>query len=313
MAGATDDLDASPISVLVPDGEGLRALDGHPLLRGLPYDLDRPPTEEQRDSPVMVVALPPVDQAVDFMGRLPGLRLVQTLNVGYDQWVGRLPRGVALSNARGAHSRAVAEWVVAVLLAHHRQLDHFARAQSSRRWDYRVTASLEGRRVVVLGAGEIGVNLRRMLETLGCRVSLVGRRARAGVLTMRDLHAVLPEQDVVAAVLPLTAETRGVVDAAFLASMKDGAVLVNAGRGPLVDTEALVRETGRGRLRAILDVTDPEPLPPDHPLWTAPGVSITPHVAGSTEGLSERAWRIAVEQIDTYARGRPPANLVITG
>jgi phosphoglycerate dehydrogenase-like enzyme len=307
----------SPIGVLVPDGDGLaaglRALEGHPHLRPLRYRLDRTPTPEQRDCAVMVVGMTAVDPAVEFMRHLPHLRLVQTLNVGYDQWIGRLPPGVALSNARGAHSRAVAEWVVAVLLAHHRELVAFAQAQSGRRWEYRVTGSLEGRRVAVLGAGAIGVALRSMLEPLGCRVSLVGRTTRAGVLSMRDLGAVLSEQDAVAVVLPLTQETRGIVDAGFLASMKDGAVLVNGGRGPLVDTDALLREARAGRIRALLDVTEPEPLPPDHPLWTAPGVTITPHVAGSTEGLWERAWSIAVAQVDAFARGETPANLVISG
>jgi phosphoglycerate dehydrogenase-like enzyme len=297
--------------VLVPDDRGLRALEGHPRLRGLRYDLDLPPTPEQREAPVIVVGMAPPERAAELMRRLPGLRLVQTLNVGYDQWAGLLPPGVALSNARGAHSRAVAEWVVAVLLAHHRELGFFAQAQSRGRWDYRITGSLEGRRVAILGAGAIGVALGRMLEPLGCRVSLVGRSARAGVLSMHDLDAIRSEQDVVAVVLPLTAETRGIVDAGFLASMRDGAILVNGGRGALVDTDALLRETRGGRLHAILDVTDPEPLPPDHPLWTAPGVTITPHVAGSTDGLWERAWSIAVQQIDMYARGQTPANLVI--
>lgn len=300
--------------MLVPgDGldEGMRALQGHSRLRPVRYGLDRSPTPEQRDCPVMVVGMTDVDPAVELMRHLPHLRLVQTLNVGYDQWIGRLPPGVALSNARGAHSRAVAEWVVAGLLAHCRELGVFAQAQSRRRWDYRVTGSLEGRRVAVLGAGAIGVALGRMLDPFGCRVILVGRTARAGVLSMRDLDAVLSEQDVVAVVLPLTEETRGIVDAGFLAAMKDGAILVNGARGALVDTDALLRETQAGRLRALLDVTEPEPLPPDHPLWGSPGVAITPHVAGSTDGLWARAWSIAVEQIDMYARGETPANVVI--
>jgi phosphoglycerate dehydrogenase-like enzyme len=116
---------------------------------------------------------------------------------------------------------------------------------------------------------------------------------------------------VVILVLPVTQETRGLVDAQFLKVMKDGAVLVNPGRGSLVVTDALLKETETGRLRAIVDVTDPEPLPAEHPLWSSPGVTITPHVAGNTEGAMERAWAVAVQQISMYARGQTPTNLVL--
>jgi phosphoglycerate dehydrogenase-like enzyme len=131
------------------------------------------------------------------------------------------------------------------------------------------------------------------------------------VLDMDGFRRVLPAQDAVVLALPLSDETRRVVDAAFLAAMGDDAVLVNAGRGALVDTDALLAATATGRIAAILDVTDPEPLPPDHPLWDAPGVTITPHVSGSTAGLWARAWHVAVTQIDVYSRGQAPPNLVL--
>jgi phosphoglycerate dehydrogenase-like enzyme len=150
-----------------------------------------------------------------------------------------------------------------------------------------------------------------MLAPFGCGIKLVGRTARRGVLDMAAFRAILPEQDAVVLALPLTAETSGLVDAELLASMKDGAVLVNAARGALVDTDALLAETATGRLAAILDVTEPEPLPPGHPLWSAPGVTITPHVSGSTLGFRDRAWRVAAAQIDLHSRGESPTNLVL--
>ena len=140
---------------------------------------------------------------------------------------------------------------------------------------------------------------------------LVGRRRREDVVTMDDFRSAAAEQDVVVLVVPVTPETRGLVDAKFLKRMKDGAILVNPGRGSLVVTDDLLEETQAGRLRAILDVTDPEPLPASHPLWTSPGVTITPHVAGNAAGALGRAWTVAVQQLGMYARGQAPANLVI--
>ena len=300
-----------PVLVLVPDQQGVEALAGAPDLLALRYDARQEPTAEQRQATVMVTGVLEVEPEVAFMGALPRLRLLQTLNAGFDQWVGRLPPGVALSNARGAHGRSTAEWAAAVLLAHYRELTRFATAQGERRWDHHDTASLEGKRVAILGAGDIGTNIRRMLAPFGCQITLVGRRRRDDVVALDDFRAVASEQDVVVVVLPVTPETRGLVDARFLKSMKDGAVLVNPGRGALVVTDDLLAETQAGRLRAILDVTDPEPLPARHPLWASPGVTITPHVAGNTEGALDRAWAVAAQQIGLFARGQAPTNLVV--
>src|SRR4051812_19240378 len=299
------------IRVLVPSEEGVAALAGAPDLLAVRYDARQEPTAEQQQATVMVTGASKIERELAFMRGLPQLRLLQTLNAGFDQWVGRLPPGVALSNARGAHGRSTAEWTVAVLLAHYRDLTRFATAQGQRRWDHHTTASLDGKRVAILGAGDIGTHVRRMLVPFGCRLMLVGRRRRDDVVTMDDFGAVAAEQDVVILVVPVTQETRGLVDAQFLKGMKDGAVLVNPGRGSLVVTDALLRETEAGRLRAILDVTDPEPLPTEHPLWSSPGVTITPHVAGNTDGAMERAWTTAVQQIGMYARGEAPTNLVL--
>ena len=300
-----------PVVVLAPDEEGVRALADAPGLLGVRYDARQEPTADQQRAAVMVTGVSNVEPEVAFMRALPQLRLLQTLNAGFDQWVGRLPPGVALSNGRGAHGRATAEWTAAVLLAHYRELTRFATAQGERRWDHHPTASLEGKRVAILGAGDIGTSIRRMLAPFGCQLLLVGRRRRDEVVTMDDFRSAAAEQDVVVLVLPVTPETRWLVDARFLKGLKDGAVLVNPGRGSLVVTDDLLRETQAGRLRAILDVTDPEPLPADHPLWASPGVTITPHVAGNTAGAMERAWAVAVQQIGMFARGQAPTNLVV--
>ena len=300
-----------PIRVLVPDAQGVKALAGSPDLLAIRYDARQRPTGEQQQATAMVTGVLEVGPEVAFMGALPQLRLLQTLNAGFDQWVDRLPPGVALSNARGAHGRSTAEWTVAVLLAHYRELGRFATAQGERRWDHHETASLAGKRVAILGAGDIGTSIRQMLAPFGCRLMLVGRRRRDDVVAMDDFRSAASEQDVVVLVLPVTPETRGLADAKFLKDMKDGAVLVNPGRGSLVVTDDLIKETQAGRLRAILDVTDPEPLPPTHPLWASPGVTITPHVGGNTEGALDRAWAVVVQQIGMYARGQAPTNLVI--
>jgi phosphoglycerate dehydrogenase-like enzyme len=128
-----------------------------------------------------------------------------------------------------------------------------------------------------------------------------------------DLPGILASADIVVSLLPLTPETRGVVDARLLAAMRSGTLLVNASRGGVVDTAALTIEVLSGRIRAALDVTDPEPLPDGHPLWSAPGVIVTPHVASDVRRTDERAWRLAFEQVGRYARGEPLINIVTEG
>jgi phosphoglycerate dehydrogenase-like enzyme len=236
--------------------------------------------------------------------------MVQTLSAGTDQWDGLLPGGVALSNARGAHGPATAEWAVAALLYFIRKLEEFARSQTTGTWARLTADTLDGARVLVLGAGDIGDNVRRRLEPFGARVTMVGRTLRPGVRAVSELPDLLGDQDAVIAVVPLTADTRGMIDSSFLAQMRDGAILVNAARGPVVDTKALHEELHNGRLRAALDVTDPEPLPPDHPLWRAPGVLITPHIGGETQGAKDRAWAVAARQIIRLATGKTPDNVV---
>ncbi|GAA4510369.1 2-hydroxyacid dehydrogenase [Nonomuraea ferruginea] len=299
-----------PLIALVPEPRGLDALAAVDGVTALLYDVRDEPPEGAEAAEVMVIPSRPVDRVLALVDRLPALRLVQTLSAGTDNWTGRLPAHVTLSNARGAHGPAVAEWAAATLLAVARDLPAFAADQAAARWNPHVAETLWDKRVLILGAGDLGVQLRARLEPFGPHITMMARHPRPGVVTMADLPALLPAQDVVALMLPLTPGTHHLADKDFLAAMKDGAILLNAARGPVVDTQALLAETRTGRLRAILDVTDPEPLPPDHPLWHTPGVLITPHVAGDVPQADARAWQVAAAQIAQYARGERPANTV---
>ena len=245
-----------------------------------------------------------------FLESLPRLRLVQLLSAGAEKFLGRLPDGVVLCNARGTHTPATAEWALAATLAAQRGIPFFVREQAAQRWSFSTHHTLVGARVLVVGAGDIGRAIGRMLAGFDAEVTYVARTARDGVRATADLPELLPHADVVILIVPVTPETRGMVDAAFLAAMKDGALLVNAARGVVVDTDALLAELTAGRLRAALDVTDPEPLPDGHPLWSAPGVLITPHVGGEVPATRERVVVAAVEQMARVLAGEPLRNVV---
>jgi len=252
--------------------------------------------------------------AAQVMALMPRLRVVQTLTAGVDRLRPHVPSGAVLCNARGAHDAATAEWVVGAMIGAQRDFPFFAREQAAGRWSYQNTAELAEKNVLIVGYGSIGAAVERRLAGFEVSVTRVARRPRPdeGVLGLADLPGLLPSADVVVVLVPFTPETSGMIDAAFLARMKDGSLLVNAARGTVVVTSALISELKRGRLRAALDVTDPEPLPPDHPLWTSPGVFITPHTGASTPVSLRRAAELARDQAAAYLRGQPLRN-VITG
>jgi phosphoglycerate dehydrogenase-like enzyme len=245
-----------------------------------------------------------------FLEALPRLRLVQLLSAGAEQFIGRLPERVVLTNARGAHTPATAEWAVAATLAAQRGIPFFVGEQAAGRWSFGTHRSLVGARVLLVGAGDIGRAIGRMLAGFDVELTYVGRTARNGVHATSELPRLLPRADVVILVVPVTDETIGMVDAGFLAAMPDGALLVNAARGVVVDTGALLAELTSGRLRAALDVTDPEPLPTGHPLWSAPGLLLTPHVGGAVPNTNERAAAAVVRQLGRVIAGHPLENVV---
>ncbi|NJC64195.1 2-hydroxyacid dehydrogenase [Planosporangium flavigriseum] len=251
--------------------------------------------------------------ATHLLDKMPRLRVVQLMSAGADAWVSRMPAGVTLCDARGVHDSSTSEWVVAAVLAYLRNFPAFARAQERRQWAYGPTDELAGKRVLIVGAGSIGAAITRRLEPFEVSLTLVARRARDGVHGVDELPRLLPFADIVVLVVPLTRATTGLVDAAFLAAMPDGALLVNAARGPVVDTEALAAELATGRIAAAVDVTDPEPLPADHRLWDMPNLLLTPHVAGSVRGFQSRAYRLIGEQVRRFAAGQPLENVVTDG
>jgi phosphoglycerate dehydrogenase-like enzyme len=196
------------------------------------------------------------------------------------------------------------------MLAAQRGLPHFALEQAAGRWSPGTQRSLIGARVLIVGAGDIGRAVSRMLEGFDVEVTLVARRARDGVRSVDELPGLLPSADVVVLLVPVTPETIGLVDEEFLAALPDGALLVNAARGVVVDTDALLAELTAGRLRAAVDVTEPEPLPPGHPLWSAPGLLLTPHVAGAVPEANDRAAAALTDQLERILAGEPLINVV---
>lgn len=254
----------------------------------------------------------PREAALAAMKDMPGLKVVQTLTAGIDRLRAGVPESVVLCNARGVHDASTAEWVVAAALAVRRRFPYFAAEQAAGRWSYGFTGSLAGSSVLIVGYGSIGGAVERRLAGFEVRVERVARTARQGVHDVSELPALLPDADVVVVLAPVTAETIGMVNAEFLAAMKDGALLINAARGVLVETDDLYAELRGGRLTAALDVTDPEPLPAGHPLWELSNVLITPHVAGSTAFSARNASVFVRDQMLRYRSGVPLAN-VITG
>jgi phosphoglycerate dehydrogenase-like enzyme len=247
--------------------------------------------------------------------KLPGLRVVQSFSAGVDYLLPLLPPGVVLCRAVGVHDVSVSEWVVAAILAMQRHLPDFMDQQRRDEWNREIAEGdkswthpiedVEGKTVLVVGYGSIGRAVAARMAPFGARVVGVAQHPRDDAQPTGALPQLLPEADIVVNLLPLKPETERLMDATFIAQMKPGALLVNAGRGKTVDTDALVAALQAGRIRAALDVTDPEPLPADHPLWRAPNVFITPHIAGTVARWEQRAYRFAGEQIRRYAAKEP--------
>ncbi|HEX9032227.1 MAG TPA: 2-hydroxyacid dehydrogenase [Streptosporangiaceae bacterium] len=250
--------------------------------------------------------------AVAALDAMPGLKVVQTLTAGIDVLRPHVPAGAVLCNARGVHDASTAEWVVAAILAALRQFPYFAAEQAAGRWSNRFTGSLAGRTVLIVGYGSIGAAVDQRLAGFDATIVRVARSAREGVHPIADLPGLLPQADVVVMLAPVTAATIGMVDAGFLAAMKDGALLVNVARGTLVVTDDLCAELRTGRLHAALDVTDPEPLPAGHPLWSMPNALITPHIAATTAVSALAVLGFLRAQVERYLTGTPLVN-VITG
>jgi phosphoglycerate dehydrogenase-like enzyme len=242
---------------------------------------------------------------------MPNLQVVQTLTAGVDGFAAQLSDGVTLHNAPGVHDASTAELAMALMLASLRRIDDFAR--SSGDWLSGRYEALADKNVLIIGHGGLGKALERRLAGFEVEIARVARGGRTMadgtvVYTLAHLPELLPGADVVVLTVPLNEATRGLVDAEFLATMKPGALLVNVARGPVVVTDDLTEAVRSGRVRAALDVTDPEPLPSDHPLWSLPGVLISPHVGGNTSAFLPRAQRLVAEQLERWVAGEPLAH-----
>jgi len=264
--------------------------------------------EPAPDVEVLVLGPGMGDDAAALFKQLPGLKFVQSFSAGVDHLLPNIPPGVILCSAVGVHDASVSEWVMAVILAMGRRLPEFTDAQRRGEWNRDTADSMddiEGKTVLVLGYGSIGRALALRLAPFGVRVVGVAQHARQDAESADALPRLLPEADIVVDLLPRSPETEKLVDKKFFARMKPGALFVNAGRGRTVDTDALLESLWAGHIRAALDVTEPEPLPDGHPLWNAPNVLITPHVAGAVKRWESRGYRFAGEQIRRYASGQP--------
>ena len=270
--------------------------------------------------------------ATPMFPHLRGVKVVQCLLAGVDWITPWLPKDVVLCDGQGIHNIPVAEWVVAAILGTIKRFPELRDRQREEFWDgqlvgdqfrgrdkdengkpfpYRILGDeLATKKVLIVGYGGIGAEVERLLKAFDVEIFRVARTAKTGVSAIADLGKLLPEADVVVLLVPLTTETRGLMNADALGRMKSGAMLINAARGPVVDTGALLAELHAKRIHAVLDVTDPEPLPKGHPLWSAPNCFITPHIGGSVAGFAVRGYKFAAEQVRRYLAGEPLHNRV---
>ncbi len=294
-------------ALVVPDGVELRTVPERLV--------------EHPDLAKVEVLVPPYRsrRVLDALAEMPRLRVVQTLESGVEWLLPHVPAGVPVCNSRGAHDAAVAEWVVGVVLAMQRKLPEHLQAQRQAHWRDVVAGGewqppyagdLEGATMLIVGHGSIGAAVEQRLQPFGVDFLRVARRAREGVHPVAALPELVPAADVVVVLAPLTAETEGMIGADLLGAMRPGALLVNAGRGALLDQGALTDALYEGRLRAALDVTDPEPLPEDDRLWAAPNLLLTPHMAGDTPRRYRRSWQLVGAQVARLLTGRPLINVV---
>lgn len=300
------------------------------LPRGISLEVI-PMTPERSYDIEFWIAPPWPKQAAQAWPWLRGVRVVQSTIAGIDGLLRLLPRDVVLCDARGVHNIATAEWTVGVILAALKYLPFYGAIQRSGVWKRRFEAQpyynalhgtekrpypeimveeLHGKRVLIVGYGAIGQAIEARLEPFGVQFDRIARSARDGIFGAEALRDLLPLADVVVLIVPSTTETTGMMGAEELGLMKRGALLVNAARGSVVDTEALIGALEDGRIRAAVDVTDPEPLPEGHPLWNAPNLILTPHVAGSSPMFMVRAMQFAADQIGRYLQRRPLENVV---
>jgi phosphoglycerate dehydrogenase-like enzyme len=291
----------------------------HEALRALRTDVDLVEWDMASDPPAQRfdIVVPPYLGSTTSLDRLANVstRLVQSQSIGYDGVAESLPPGHVFANAKGVHETSTAELAMALILASQRGIPDFVRDAEQGRWAPFERPSLADRSVLLVGYGGIGRAIEARLLPFETPVIRVARTARIderdAVYGFESLRDLLPTVDVVVVAVPLTEETTRLIDDSFLSLIRDGGLLVNIARGPVADTEALVAHAAGGRIRLALDVTDPEPLPHDHPLFKLPNVLISPHVGGMTSAMVPRMARLLNEQIMRMQEGASPLNVVL--
>jgi phosphoglycerate dehydrogenase-like enzyme len=249
-------------------------------------------------------------KSLDPISDLTNLKTVQLLTAGYEDVIPFMRNQLMLCNARGIHDFSTSELALSLMLAHFKNHREFAHSQNQGSWNHKTTGSTYGKEIAIIGAGSVAQRLKSMLAPFECTVTMFGQSARAGVEAISTVQATVGNFDCVVLLVPLTSSTHNLVDAAFLKAMKDGALLVNVARGPVVNTDALCAELASRRLFAALDVTDPEPLTNGHPLWSYENCTVVPHVGGDSTAFEPQARAFLSEQFQRIAQGNQPINII---
>jgi phosphoglycerate dehydrogenase-like enzyme len=306
-------MSAPRLVVSVPDQGVLQSLGELPDgVESIIWDMTGPSPREKID-----LVVPAYLVGAKVLAQLAGVttRLVQSPMLGYDGVKEYLPPGHVYANAASVHETSTAELTLALILASQRGIPDFVRAASEGRWERSWRQSLADRSVLLLGYGGVGKAIEARLLPFEVSVTRVAHHARVDergeIYASESLPELLPEADIVIIAVPLDEDTTGLVDDDFLSRMKEGALFVNIARGPVADTDALLRHASSGRLRLALDVTDPEPLPDGHPLFALPNVLISPHVGGATSAAIPRLTRLVNIQIKRLLDGEEPINVVL--
>jgi phosphoglycerate dehydrogenase-like enzyme len=251
--------------------------------------------------------------ALSYAAKMPNLKTLQMLNAGYDDALAYLRPGLTLCNARGVHDASTAELAVGLAIASRRGFPEFMREQIAGRWSHHRKSSLSDSKIGIIGYGSIGKKIAQNLSGFEVSITAFTQSGRDGSLTIDQLDSHLPQLDIVILILPLSDSSRHLFNAKRLAAMKDGALLINVARGPVVDTDALVAELNTGRIYAALDVTDPEPLPAGHALWSAKNLLLVPHVGGNSDAFEPRGRALVESQLKLLAAGSPLEHVVAQG
>ena len=249
-------------------------------------------------------------KSLDPISDLTNLKTVQLLTAGYEDVIPFMRNQLMLCNARGVHDFSTSELALSLMLAYFKNHREFADSQNQGFWNHKTVGSLYGKEIAIIGAGSVAQRLKSMLAPFESTVTMFGQSARDGVEAISTVQATVGKFDCVVLLVPLTSSTHNLVDAAFLKAMKDGALLVNVARGPVVNTDALCAELASKRLFAALDVTDPEPLTKDHPLWSFENCTVVPHVGGDSTAFEPQARAFLSEQFQRIAQGNQPKNII---